>query len=360
MKKILIETGHPGQVHQFRPIAVRLINGGHQVLFVTRSKPLCIELLKAYQLPYVVLAKQRRGILMKLLQLPWLYLHYLIILFRFKPSLILNRFTPQGCHLGWLLRIPVIGFTDSEHIRLMDSLTVPFTRVKITALSYWKELGNNHFRYNGTIELFYLHPHHFTADPAVFNMMGITPETPYAILRFISWDAYHDLGQQGLSLMDKQELVQILSSVMRVFITSESPLPPEFESFRIRIPPEKIHDAIAFSKLYLGEGATMASEAALLGTPAIYVNSLTAGSIEDAAEAGLIRSFRSRAGVAEAVREWLANPGLKEQHRILRDEYIQRKVDMVPQITRFVEMFPESLATLQKNPHLWHQNSTEF
>ncbi|HRZ43473.1 MAG TPA: DUF354 domain-containing protein [Bacteroidales bacterium] len=359
MKKILIETGHPGQVHQFRHIAVQLISRGHQVLFVTRSKPLCIELLKAFNLPYTVLAEQRRDILTKLLQLPRLYLRYLMILIRFKPSLILNRFTPQGCHLGWLLRIPVIGFTDSEHTRLMDAITVPFTKVKITALSYWKDLGYNHLRYNGNIELFYLHPNHFTPDPSIYRLMGIAPDTPFAILRFVSWDAYHDLGQQGLNLSDKQELVAMLASGMRVFITSESPLPPEFEPYRISFPPEKIHDALAFAQLYIGEGATMASEAALLGTPAIYVNSLTAGSIEDAAEAGLIRSFRNRNGVAEAVREWMQMPGLKEKHLRLRDDYIRQKVDMVPQITRFVEMFPESLAFLQQNPHLWQTNSTD-
>lgn len=359
MKKILIETGHPGQVHQFRHIARQLIARGNQVLFVTRSKPLCVELLNSYQLPYVVLAKQRRGILMKLLQLPWLYLHYLIILFRFKPSLILNRFTPQGCHLGWMLGIPVIGFTDSEHIKLMDAITAPFTKVKITALSYWKDLGANHFRYNGNIELFYLHPHHFRPDPEIFSLMGIAPGTQYAILRFVSWDAYHDIGQQGLSLQDKKDLVEMLSSMMRVFITSESPLPPEFESFRVSFPPEKIHDALSFAQMYIGEGATMASEAALLGTPAVYVNSLTAGSIEDATRAGLIHSFRNRSGVVETVRECLGTPGLKEQHLRMRDEYIRNMVDMIPQIMQFVEMFPESLATLQKNPHLWHQNSIE-
>ncbi len=34
---------------------------------------------------------------------------------------------------------------------------------------------------------------------------------------------------------------------------------------------------LAYATLFIGEGATMASECAVLGTPAIYVNSLQLG-----------------------------------------------------------------------------------
>ena len=35
-----------------------------------------------------------------------------------------------------------------------------------------------------------------------------------------------------------------------------------------------MHNALKYASLFVGEGATMASECAILGTPAIYVNSL--------------------------------------------------------------------------------------
>jgi predicted glycosyltransferase len=38
-----------------------------------------------------------------------------------------------------------------------------------------------------------------------------------------------------------------------------------------------MHDLLAFADLFVGEGATMAAESAVLGTPAIYVNTLTMG-----------------------------------------------------------------------------------
>ena len=53
------------------------------------------------------------------------------------------------------------------------------------------------------------------------------------------------------------------------------------EKYKIPIPPERMHDALYYSSLYIGEGATMASECAVLGTPAIYANNLSAGTLEE-------------------------------------------------------------------------------
>tara|TARA_B100000315_G_C14584869_1_gene592441 strand:+ start:2797 stop:2976 length:180 start_codon:yes stop_codon:yes gene_type:complete len=54
-----------------------------------------------------------------------------------------------------------------------------------------------------------------------------------------------------------------------------------------------MHDVLYYATLYIGEGATMASECAMLVTHAIYVNSLTAGTLEKQEEYGLIYGFRN-------------------------------------------------------------------
>jgi uncharacterized protein len=350
MQRILIETGHPGQVHQFRYAAQLLQQKGHRVLFATKRKDLCVHLLDAYHLPYVIVGTSGKKMVSKILRLFQTYLRFFIILMKFRPTLVFSRFTPECCHLTWLLRIPHVGFTDSEHIRLMDAVTVPFTPIKFTAHSYWKHLGKNHFRYNGNIELFYLHPHHFTPDPSINQFMGIEPGEPYAILRFISWNAYHDLGQSGLSLPDKREIIDILQKKMRVFISSEDDLPEEFRMFRISFPPERMHDALAFAKIYIGEGATMASEAAILGVPSIYINSLTAGSIEDAADAGLLYSFRNRDGLISKLKELLNDTVINEKHQLMRDRYLADKCDITGFVVWFAENYPDSFHILKKNP----------
>ncbi len=350
MKRILIETGHPAQVHQFRHLAKELTERGHQVLFATRDKPLCTYLLDTYGLTWRMLGKSRKGILAKLLSVPAAYVRFFSVIRSFRPDIILSRFTPESSHLAWLMHIPHIGFTDSEHVRWMDTITVPFVRVKITAHSYTKDLGNNHFRFPGNIELFYLHPSRYRPDPSVLNLLGIRTGEPYALVRFVSWSAYHDVKQQGLTLQEKTELVELLSSRMKVFVSAEGKLPPSLEAHRLDIPPNRIHDVLAYAQLYVGEGATMASESAILGTPAVYVNSLTAGSIEDAARAGLIYSFRSGEGVADKILELLDDPDCADRHRQRCEAYLKGMVDVTSFITWLIDAWPGSLTVLRENP----------
>jgi predicted glycosyltransferase len=85
--------------------------------------------------------------------------------------------------------------------------------------------------------------------------------------------------QKGID--NKISLVKELEKICKVFITSEGPLPKQLEPYKIHIPPELMHDALYYASLYIGEGGTMASECAVLGTPAIYVNSLPLGYLNE-------------------------------------------------------------------------------
>ena len=58
----------------------------------------------------------------------------------------------------------------------------------------------------------------------------------------------------------------------KVIITSEEKLPEELEQYQTTIEPHKMHDALYFASLLMGESATMASEAAMLGTPSIFLD----------------------------------------------------------------------------------------
>ena len=67
----------------------------------------------------------------------------------------------------------------------------------------------------------------------------------------------------------------------RIFISSEKEIPPNLEKYKLLVPVEKMHSVLYFSSLYIGEGATMASEAAVLGTPSIYLSKLSVGYLKD-------------------------------------------------------------------------------
>src|SRR5690606_37665377 len=86
----------------------------------------------------------------------------------------------------------------------------------------------------------------------------------------------------------------------KVLISSESQLPTDLKRFAIKGPIHHIHHLLAFADLYVGESATMASEAAVLGTPAVYVADASRGYLNDLERFGLVTTFDS-SGVDEVI-----------------------------------------------------------
>ena len=126
--------------------------------------------------------------------------------------------------------------------------------------------------YAGTHELAYLHPNRFTPDPSVLQHAGLTEGERFFIMRFVALKGHHDVGQAGLSLEQKRALVDLLKAHGRVIITSERAVEPEFEPYRLPVPPEEIHSLMAYSSMFVGDSQTMTSEAAILGVPALKCN----------------------------------------------------------------------------------------
>jgi hypothetical protein len=187
-------------------------------------------------------------------------------------------------------------------------------------------------------------------NQSTLSELQLVENEPYSIIRFVSWGANHDFGQSGIADDSKIELVKKLTKKLRVLISSEGKMPTELNKYKIQISPEKIHDVLAFATIYIGEGATMASENAMLGTPAIYVNSLTAGTIEAQQKYGLLYSYRNYHGVLYKVEELLSNPNLKQEFIQKRDRMLMDQIDVTAFMFWFVENYPESFRIMKENP----------
>jgi len=173
-------------------------------------------------------------------------------------------------------------------------------------------------------------------------------------VRFVAWKATHDIGHQGVSLDNKIKLVDELSKHLRVFISSEETLSPELKKFGIRINPETIHDALAYANLYIGESATMASECAMLGTPAIFLDNVGRGYTDnEEKEYGLVFNFtesiedQNRA-ITKAI-ELAKLENIKEEYVMKRDKMLEDKIDVTAFLVWFVENFPESKKVMQSH-----------
>lgn len=348
--KILIDIGHPAHVHYFKNFIKIMKNKNHNILIIARDKDVTFKLLNSYNYPFISRGKGGKGAFSKLL---YLFKENFIIYKdarKFKPDIILSFGSPYVAIASKLLRKPHIIFNDTEHAKLSHLISDPFSQCILTPSPYNVDLGKKQIYFSGYMELCYLHPNYFKPDPSILDLLQVKNNEKYIIMRFVSWNASHDVGHSGLSIEMKHKAVKELSKYANVFISSEGELPNDLKKYQLKIPPNKMHDALAFADLFIGEGATMASECACLGTTAIYVNSLNAGTIEEQEKYELLFSFRNSEGVFEKAIVLLNTPNLKKEFQKRRSVMLTHKIDVTAFMVWFVENYPKSFKIMKDNP----------
>lgn len=339
MMRIIVEVGHPAHVHLFRHAIHLFREHGHKVKIVARKKDVALQLLDEYGLEYTSISTQREGtlgLMVELLERDWRLFRIARV---FDPDVFLSL-SMCSAHVATLLGKTSIVFDDTEHARLERVGCLPFATVICTPDAYKLDLGHKQVRYKGYHELAYLHPNRFTPNPKVLSEIGLTEKDIYFIVRFVSWGAAHDVGYRGFSDSGKRRLIAELGKLGRVIITSEAQLPPDFEPYRMSVSPAGIHDLLAYSSLYIGEGATMASEAALLGVPSIYVNPLPLGYIEDEGRYGLLYRLPDESAAIERAIALASTPDVRAEWQCKRQRLLQDKIDVTAWMVDFVERYP--------------------
>ncbi len=268
---------------------------------------------------------------------------------RFKPDIFLSHGSIYAAQVAFLLGKPNIAIEDTGNKEQVN-IYKPITKAILTSDIFRQSYGEKQVRYHGYHELAYLHPAFYQPDPSIYNLLGIEPGFKYAVIRFVSWRATHDAGQSGLDYATKIKLVEELSKRLKVFITSEEKLPPEIAQFQINIPPEKIFDAMYYASLFVGEGATMASESGVLGTRAVYINSLQREYCEDQEQYGLVYNFSRPDGVIRKAIEILDENESKDDMLKRRQKLLDAKINVTDFLVWFVENFPESLKIMKADP----------
>jgi len=345
--KILIDIGHPGHVHLFRNFARVLEKKGHQFLFTTRQKEFETELLDAYGFNHVSFGKHYASLTGKIFGIAKFDLMLLRAAWKFRPDMFISHGSIYAAHASWFLGKPHISMEDSgnmEQIRLYR----PFTRAILTPDVLPEELGPKQIRYRGYHEIAYLHPKYFSPDTAVRQWLGLQEKEKFCIIRFVSWKATHDVGQKGFTTEEKMAVIEMLAARYRVFISSEATLPDSLKKYQISLPPHLIHHALAFAELVISEGATIASEAGVLGTPAVYVNSIARSYNEDQQQYGTVFNFRSGNGVLEKVSQIISQD--RQTFKEKSKKLVADKIDVTAFLAWFVEEFPASYHTMKENP----------
>ncbi len=340
--KILFDIVHPAHVHFFKHMIRGLEKRGHETRIVARDKDVTNALLDRLGFPYETVGRPKKslfGMAGELLRRDWVLAR---VARAFRADLIVTR-NPAGAQAGRLLGIrSVFDTDDGKAAGIHFQAAAPFAHVITTPDCMDEDYGRRHIKYPGYKQTAYLHPNHFSPDRGVLEALGVKPGERFFIVRFVAMGASHDVGESGLSLESKRTLIDKLRARGRVFISSEGPLPNEFAELQFSLPPDRLHDALAFADLLIGDSQTMSAEAAVLGTPSLRVSSWT-GRLALLSEVeqryGLTFAYTpARVGELMAhLDRWLSQPNLRESltdsHRCL----ITDKVDMAEWFTNFLE-----------------------
>jgi len=337
MKRVLFDVEHPSHVHTFKYLYWQLLKSGWEGLFVTKDREICIYLLEKYNLPFTILNQEQKR-LFKILFILKNILKFYSITKRVKPDIIINRASFHSTLIGKVLNIPQISIVNIENsidsTLLLDYLFTP--------IFFKKNLGAKHIKYKANTELFYLHKKWFSPNKNIFKFLGIKENNPYAIVRFSPEESQYGSTKKKFSTRQKLKLIKELSKEIQVFISCEEEIPSELKNYQITIPPEKIHDALYFATLYIGEGGTMALESAILGTPAIYINRLnSAGVFIKAEEAKLLYRITKEKEIIKKALEIIKDK--KEIYLKRRDEYLKDKIDVTSFMMWVVQNYPKSI-----------------
>ena len=347
--KILFDLGHPAHVHYFKNLINLLKRNGNKVFIIAREKDVTHSLLRSYKIPYLSRGKGSKTLYGKLFYLFKANLKLYKYSILFKPDLYISFASPYAAQIAHYFNKPHIAFTDTEHAKLGIASFLPFTDTLITPKTFKGYLGHNHIKFDGYMEDTYLHPKYFKPDKNILKKLNLSSKERYVVLRLVSWDASHDIGQKGFKIGTLLKLIAEIKNHARVFISAENKIPKILKKYQLSINPTEIHDVLSFAELFIGEGATMASECAIMGTPSMYINSLSAGTLEDQEQKGILYMYKSSNGLIEKTKEILTNPKAKEEAKQKSEDLFKNKIDINTFFYWLISEYPKNLLNYKNN-----------
>jgi predicted glycosyltransferase len=272
--KYLFYIGHPAHYHNFKFVSQILSEKGHEIIWVVREKDVLFSLLDEVHFKTYFIKenapKNKSGRILRILRREF---RMLWIMIKHRPNMAIGT-DLVITHIGNLLRIPsvIVNEDDAEAVPLFANMGMKYaSNILAPECCSVGPYRDKSIFYKGYQELAYLHPDYFTPDRSKVESL-FAGEERFFLLRFASLTAHHDDGVEGINDSLAKQIIGILESKGKVWITSERPLSNDFEQYRIAIPATEIHHALFYADLYIGDSQTMAAEAAVLGTPSLRFN----------------------------------------------------------------------------------------
>lgn len=325
MKKTLVfDLVHPADYFVFKNV-IKNLKKNYRVVLVAREKDILVNLIKSLKTKYYISTRLKPGYLNFFLEL---VKHNLIILKIAKE----NKADAVISFGGWgtvltslLTRIKTISFYDTDHAKIINFLEKLNTRY----FHPYNSLINPDPKFKGTKEVSYLHPNYFKANKK--NVKKEFRNKSYFFIRLVSWEASHDKKASGISKENLNAVIEYLSEKGRILISSEKELPKEYQKYSFNDSKDRLHHYLAHAKLCISEGSTTAAEAALLGTPTIYINNLNLNYIDELKILNMISQTNNK-NILNTVSKLTKSS--KKAYKIKAEQYFKNHADICEYITK--------------------------
>lgn len=312
----MIDINHPAHVHYFRNFISILQLKKVSFIVTARNDRMILELLDFFQIEHICRNTRPKNILLKPFYLFYSVLFVLKYSLKTKPDFFVG-FASLPVALGsFLLRRPSIILDDTEHNRINHFLYEKFATLILTPTCFNHRFSKKQVFFDSFMELAYLHLNYFQPENPASDAL-------YYVSRTILFDATHDYNIDMTSLRWKMQYLGLKLSKIYSELTVNEGSVTNFH-------PARLHEVLFFAKLYIGEGATMASESACLGIPSIYSNKLKVGYLEELkSKYGVLYDLDDFKGEKDLDRLFEIIISSKvEEPQIMRERICNEKIDI--------------------------------
>ncbi len=340
-KRIFFDLNHPADFHFFKNLFDHLRDNRYVMRIMARDKECLQDLLTDRDIAFVSRGTGHHTLFGKYIFAIYILLYTLFQLIRFRPGLTISLSSPYLITASKILGVPSLTYDDTDdNPRLLP--LIKKSDYIISPATYSHKFHKHHFHLQAFKELAYLHPKYFIHEK--------TGEGVF--FRLTRTDSIHHTSESKFEYSNIIEQINRISQDHTCFLSTEIGMTPEFSEKVLMADVVNIHKDLQKCKVFWGNSATMAAEAAVLGIPAIFVGSELFSYIKELGVYGLL--FHYHPGNIEAslekLDELIAGDDDGNQFERARQKLLKEKIDISAFMIWFIENLPESARIMEDDP----------
>jgi len=345
-KRILFDLNHPADYHFFKNLFAQLQQEKYLIDVIARNKDCLQDLLVNAGIPFINRGKGSNSTTGKYIYGIYNLLLILISIIKKRPELTVSLSSPYLVIGSRIMGIPCITYDDTDNNPRLRPMLSHSTYV-FSPSTYPDKFNTQHYHLEAFKELAYLHPKYFQKTEIGDGLF----------FRITKTDSIHHSSCSKLDIELIINRVNMISKNYSTWLSSEIDLQDLSIHKEVQIPDVlNIHKVLQSNKVFWGNSATMAAEAAVLGIPSIFVSGEKFSYIQELESYGLLFYYTpDQIDVSFKKLEQLLNDPSREHFNQSRNKLLEEKIDITSFLAWFIKNLPESADIISFNPEYHHK-----